>query len=166
MTGRLSFLFPGQGSYLPGVLVGVPGSSAVRRTLVAVDAVAIEYGHEQVSPLVLDPAAPDLDTLLVDDPDQIQLAVYASSIALAVLLADEHDVRPDVVFGHGFGEVAALTAAGAVSIAESYDKDMHTDAAKECSTSTTPNSPSLCDSNRICQISANGRMRWPTTSIT
>ena len=117
MTGRLSFLFPGQGSYLPGVLAGVAGSPAVRRTLVAVDAVAIEYEHEQVSPLVLDPAAPDLDTLLVDDPDRIQLAVYASSVALAVLLADEHDVRPDVVFGHSFGEVAALTAAGALSVA-------------------------------------------------
>jgi [acyl-carrier-protein] S-malonyltransferase len=118
MTGRMAFLFPGQGSHLPGVLAGVAGAPAVRRALVAVDAVAVEYGHEPVSPLVLDPATPGLDTLLVDDPDRIQLAVYATSVALAALLADEYDVRPDVLFGHSFGEVAALTVAGALSVAD------------------------------------------------
>ncbi|MEU6647177.1 acyltransferase domain-containing protein [Saccharomonospora sp. NPDC046836] len=118
MSERVAFLFPGQGSYLPGALAEVAGSPAVHEVLTTVDTAAAKYGHSPVSPLVLDPDSPSLDAMLVDAPDRIQLGIFATSVALAAMLDTEYGVRPEVVFGHSFGEVAALTAAGALSVTD------------------------------------------------
>ncbi|MEV8436132.1 acyltransferase domain-containing protein [Actinosynnema sp. NPDC051121] len=118
MTSRLAVLFPGQGAYLPGVLADrarhFPGAVEVLETI---DAVAAEHGFEPVTPLVLERDAAGLDELLADNSDQLDLAIYATNAAGFEVLSGL-GLRADVLVGHSFGEFAALSAAGAVPVAE------------------------------------------------
>jgi len=118
MIGRVGFLFPGQGGYIAGALAHVAGGGEVASVTDTVDSVAADYGHQPVSPLVLDHGGPTLDQLLAEDPDRVQLAVFACSVASAALLAADYGLVPDVVFGHSLGEISALTVAGALSVAD------------------------------------------------
>jgi [acyl-carrier-protein] S-malonyltransferase len=118
MVGRVGFLFPGQGGYIAGALAHLAGGGEVASVMDTVDRVAAGYGHPPVSPLVLDHGGPTLDQLLAADPDRIPLAVFACSVASAALLAADYGLVPDVVFGHSFGQIGALTVAGALSVAD------------------------------------------------
>ncbi|MFJ7769701.1 acyltransferase domain-containing protein [Streptomyces sp. NPDC097107] len=118
MTSRIAVLFPGQGAYLPGVLAErashFPGAMEVLET---VDKVAGEHGHEPISPLLLDLDAPPLEDLLEQSADRLDLAIYAINAAAYEILLGL-GLRADVLVGHSFGEFAALSAAGAVSVAD------------------------------------------------
>nr|BFD81222.1 hypothetical protein StreXyl84_06230 [Streptomyces sp. Xyl84] len=118
MSLRTAVLFPGQGAYLPGVLAErashVPKAA---QALEAIDEVVTAQGHEPVTPLVMDRDAPSLQDLLEHDSDRLDLAIYATNAVAAELLVAV-GVRADVLVGHSFGEFAALSAAGAVSVAD------------------------------------------------
>jgi acyl transferase domain-containing protein len=119
MPDRLAFLFPGQGSFASGVLADIGSAfGSVARTLLAVDAVAMEFGHAPLSQVLLQPPADSAHHKLGDDPDVEQIGQFATSVALAALLEAEYGIEPDVVFGHSFGEVAALTVAGVLTVAD------------------------------------------------
>ena len=118
MTSRLAVLFPGQGAYLPGVLDDrarhFPRAVEVLETI---DAVAVEHGFEPVAPLVLERDAAPLDELLTKNSDQLDLAIYAINAAGFEVLCGL-GLRADVLVGHSFGEFAALSAAGAIRVAD------------------------------------------------
>ncbi|MEV4342379.1 acyltransferase domain-containing protein [Streptomyces sp. NPDC049590] len=118
MTSRVAVLFPGQGAYLPGVLAErlqyFPKAVEVLET---VDAVAAEHGHEPVSPLLLERDAPAPEELLPHGSDRLDLAIYATNAAAFEVFAGIGQ-RADVLVGHSFGEFAALSAAGVVSVAD------------------------------------------------
>jgi acyl transferase domain-containing protein len=116
MVRRTAFVFPGTGSYLPGIFAEFGDRAAVLQTLALVDSIVVEQGWDPVSPLLLHRDAPTIEQLLDADTDQTQLVIFATSVALAALLDADYEVRPDVVFGHSFGEIAALVVAGAVSV--------------------------------------------------
>ncbi|MBT2385285.1 acyltransferase domain-containing protein [Streptomyces sp. ISL-11] len=118
MEPSTALLFPGQGAYLPGVLgewVHHFPSAAV--ALETVDDVAAQYDHGPVSPLLLKRDAPPLDELLVQNGDVVDLAIYAINAAAFEILV-QLGVRADLLVGHSFGEFAALSAAGTISVAD------------------------------------------------
>ncbi|WET82463.1 acyltransferase domain-containing protein [Amycolatopsis sp. QT-25] len=117
MTARNAFLFPGQGSYLPGVFRDlVDRHPLVDATLATIDDVAAELGREPVSPMLLDADSPTLHDLVDHDPPALHLAIFAASVTAFRLLVEDCGVRPDILLGHSFGELVALTAAGALSL--------------------------------------------------
>jgi len=119
MNSRTAFLFPGQGSYLPGLFGNlVDHFPVIGETLSTVDDVATGLGRAPVSPMLLDADSPTLQELVDHDPPALHLAIFAASVATARLLAEEGGVAPDLLLGHSFGELTALTAAGAVSLAD------------------------------------------------
>ncbi|MFW6690944.1 acyltransferase domain-containing protein [Streptomyces sp. MAR4 CNX-425] len=115
MDLRTALLLPGQGAYRPGAFAG-PVSAPVADLLDVVDAVAAEFGHDPVSPLLTDPGAADGRRLAETDPFALQLAIYAA----ALVHAREVDLREpaDVVLGHSMGEMAAAAHAGCFTPAD------------------------------------------------
>ncbi|MEC3976614.1 acyltransferase domain-containing protein [Amycolatopsis sp. H20-H5] len=111
---RTAFVFPGQGAYLPGAF-SLLGGGEHRRTLAIIDEVAGRFGRPPVSPLLLGSAPGDVQRLL-GDPNLYDLAIFATSVALAEVLTQEFGVFPHAVLGHGMGELAALTMAGVFSV--------------------------------------------------
>ncbi|MEO3764222.1 acyltransferase domain-containing protein [Streptomyces sp. B8F3] len=115
MDLRTALLLPGQGAYRPGAFAG-PVSAPVADLLAVVDAVAAEFGHAAISPLLTDPEAADGRRLAETDPFALQLAIYAASL----VYAREVDLREpaDVVLGHSMGEMAAAAHAGCFTAAD------------------------------------------------
>ncbi|GAA2122725.1 acyltransferase domain-containing protein [Streptomyces synnematoformans] len=115
MDLRTALLLPGQGAYRPGAFAG-PVSAPVTDLLAVVDAVAAEFGHAPVSPLLTDADAADGRRLAETDPFALQLAIYAA----ALIHAREVDLREpaDVVLGHSMGEMAAAAHAGCFTPAD------------------------------------------------
>lgn len=89
----------------------------VSEVLEEVDAVCEERGRAPISRLLVDRDAPSPDDLLIARPADLDLAMFASAMAAFAALGAA-GVRPDVVVGHSFGEMSALTAAGALGIAD------------------------------------------------
>ncbi|MDJ1133000.1 acyltransferase domain-containing protein [Streptomyces iconiensis] len=115
MSTRTAFLFPGQGSYVPGLVGELRHEHArARGVLEAVDAACGDAGHEPVSHLLTDAAAPGADELMSQRPGDLDLAMFAANLVCFEMLT-ARGVRADVLAGHSFGELSALTAAGAVS---------------------------------------------------
>ncbi|MBQ1101154.1 acyltransferase domain-containing protein [Streptomyces sp. b94] len=118
MSSRVAVLFPGQGAYLPGVLADrATHFSRATEVLETIDAVAAEYGMEPISALVLERDAAPLDDLLTKSVDRLDLAIYAVNAAGYEILTGL-GLRADVLVGHSFGEFAALSASGVVSVAD------------------------------------------------
>ncbi|WP_407562553.1 acyltransferase domain-containing protein [Streptomyces sp. 184] len=115
MDLRTALLLPGQGAYRPGAFAG-PRSAPVADLLDVVDAVAAEFGHTAISPLLTDTEAADGRRLSETDPFALQLAIYAA----ALVHAREVDLREpaDVVLGHSMGEMAAAAHAGCFTAAD------------------------------------------------
>ncbi|MGY2062085.1 ACP S-malonyltransferase, partial [Nocardia gipuzkoensis] len=72
--------------------------------------------------------APGIDEMLRTNPDLLQLAIYGTSVA-AYRLALARGMRPDVLVGHSFGEIAALVCGGAFTVTEGAEIVCHRDAA-------------------------------------
>jgi acyl transferase domain-containing protein len=115
MDLRTALLLPGQGAYRPGAFAG-PVSAPVAELLDVVDAVAAEFGHAPVAPLLTDTGAADGRRLSETDPFALQLAIYAAALGHA----REVDLREpaDVVLGHSMGEMAAAAHAGCFTPAD------------------------------------------------
>ncbi|SER22349.1 Malonyl CoA-acyl carrier protein transacylase [Lentzea albida] len=112
------FLFPGQGGYLPGCLSRVCAGRALPAVVGQVDALSLRYGGPTISGLLEDADAPPLDTLLASDVPALSLAIFATELAVFDLARELAGVTPGLVIGHSFGEFAALTAAGALDLAD------------------------------------------------
>ncbi|MEU3402041.1 acyltransferase domain-containing protein [Streptomyces filamentosus] len=107
-------LFPGQGAYLPGALAPLAEDEPlVRETLGTLDAAAVRLGRAAPSRLLLDERAPSLADLVATAPADLHTALFAAELTLFRLLTERHGLRPGVLLGHSFGELVALTAAGA-----------------------------------------------------
>ncbi|MGW4776146.1 acyltransferase domain-containing protein [Streptomyces filamentosus] len=107
-------LFPGQGAYLPGALAPLAEDEPlVRETLGTLDAAAVRLGRTAPSRLLLDERAPSLADLVATAPADLHTALFAAEITLFRILTERHGLRPGVLLGHSFGELVALTAAGA-----------------------------------------------------
>ncbi|MFD9574680.1 acyltransferase domain-containing protein [Streptomyces sp. NPDC059982] len=116
---RTALLFPGKSAYLPGVLQKLHADhETVAGHLDIVDRTAAEFGISPVSPLLTDPESPPLGVLLAEDPGRLQVAIFAASLTLATLMTSDFGVTDVVLVGHSVGEIAALTAAGAYSVAD------------------------------------------------
>ncbi|MFI1524409.1 acyltransferase domain-containing protein [Kitasatospora cineracea] len=119
MVERCAFVFPGQGAYLPGVLGRLAADEPlVAETLRELDAVAVRLGRAAPSRLLLDERAPALEELVREAPADLHVALFAAEMALFRLLTERHRLTPDVLLGHSFGELVALTAAGALDLAD------------------------------------------------
>ncbi|MFD7731822.1 acyltransferase domain-containing protein [Kitasatospora phosalacinea] len=114
MVERCAFVFPGQGAYLPGGLARLAEDEPlVADTLHTLDAAAARLGRAAPSRFLLDERAPSLEELVRSSPADLHLALFAAETALFRLLTERHELHPDVLLGHSFGELVALTAAGA-----------------------------------------------------
>src|ERR1700677_1619443 len=101
----VAFLFPGQGSQVPGMLHNLPDHPAVARTLDEVS----ESLHADVRQL---DSAEALQSTV-----SVQLALLASGVAVARALFEE-GVKPEAVAGLSVGAFAAAVAAGVLSLAD------------------------------------------------
>ena len=101
----VAFLFPGQGSQVPGMLHNLPDHPAVARTLDEVS----ESLHADVREL--DSAEALRSTV------SVQLALLASGVAVARALIEE-GVKPQAVAGLSVGAFAAAVAADVLSLAD------------------------------------------------
>jgi malonyl CoA-acyl carrier protein transacylase len=63
------------------------------------------------------PNAPEIEQLLAESPDVLQLAIYGISVATYRVLA-ARGLKPDILMGHSFGEIAAMVCAGAFTVSE------------------------------------------------
>jgi malonate decarboxylase epsilon subunit len=99
----VAFLFPGQGSQVPGMLHTLPDHPAVARTLVEVS--------ESLGENVL-----ELDsTEALRSTVSVQFALLASGVGVARALIAE-GVEPEAVAGMSVGAFAAAVAAGALDL--------------------------------------------------
>jgi malonate decarboxylase epsilon subunit len=102
----VAFLFPGQGSQVPGMLHALPDHPAIARTL---DEVSESLG---ASVRELDSAEALQSTV------SVQLALLASGVAVARALMEEA-VEPEAVAGMSVGAFAAAVLSGVISLSDS-----------------------------------------------
>ncbi|GAB3733435.1 hypothetical protein GCM10027598_58060 [Amycolatopsis oliviviridis] len=112
-------LIPGQGAYRPGALAGLwaQGDEPVHEVFETLDEVHRSRTGRTVSSVVFTPEAPSIEEMLTRHPDELQLTIFGVSVAAHRMLVVRGTV-PDLLVGHSFGEIAALVAAGAYSVAD------------------------------------------------
>ncbi|MEU6415702.1 acyltransferase domain-containing protein, partial [Microbispora sp. NPDC046933] len=112
VTGKVVFVFPGQGGQWPEMAAGLLETAPVFAERLAECGRALA---EFVDWSLLDvvrgvPGAPGLDRV-----DVVQPVLWAVMVSLARLW-QSYGVRPDAVVGHSQGEIAAAVVAGALSL--------------------------------------------------
>lgn len=147
-------LFPGQGSYRSGCLDGLLADPDARRAIEAVDVVVAEnLGRGLVTSLV-DNATLGDDGLADAEPELVQVAAFAMSVAVFEVLR-ARGATLSVLVGHSLGEIAALVAAGALTVDEGTRILCHRFAAlREHDTSGGRMVALSCDRRRAEQILA------------
>ncbi|MCP3057830.1 SDR family oxidoreductase [Myxococcus sp. K38C18041901] len=114
-TGATAFLFAGQGSFEPELFVRLKSlQPELRDELMSVVDVARGHGFD-VRPLVEARDAAEVRHALAQVPQLDQLGIFLSGVLGARWLMREGRA-PDVFVGHSFGEIAAMTAAGAMDL--------------------------------------------------
>ncbi|WP_420123238.1 acyltransferase domain-containing protein [Nakamurella sp.] len=113
---RRVYLFPGQGAYLPGAMAAFAHHPGVRSVLDEIDRTVPPTGAG-VTELLLAAGGRPLAELLAAEPVGLQLALFGTSVALFGEIAGTVG-DADVLMGHSLGEIAALTAAGALTVAD------------------------------------------------
>ncbi|AGC47298.1 polyketide synthase type I [Myxococcus stipitatus DSM 14675] len=113
--GARAFLFAGQGSFEPELFVRLKAlQPELREELAGVESVARRYGFDASALLAARDAA-EVRSALEQSPRLDQLGIFLSGVLGARWLARQGQA-PDVFVGHSFGEIAALTAAGALDL--------------------------------------------------
>ncbi|WP_425576019.1 SDR family NAD(P)-dependent oxidoreductase [Streptomyces axinellae] len=113
-SGRESgavFVFPGQGAQWRGMARELAGTAPVFREHLAECGRALRPHLDVELDDILSGAVP------MDRVDVIQPALFAVMVSLAKLW-QAHGVTPSAMVGHSFGEIAAVTAAGGLSLPE------------------------------------------------
>jgi malonate decarboxylase epsilon subunit len=101
----IAFLFPGQGSQVPGMLHALPDHPAVKRTLDEMS----EYLHTDVRELDSEEA--------LQSSISVQLALLTSGVAMARALTEE-GVEPEAVAGLSVGAFGAATLCSVISLSD------------------------------------------------
>ncbi|GAA4015001.1 hypothetical protein GCM10022247_42390 [Allokutzneria multivorans] len=118
MSARTVLLFPGLGAYSTGMLRQAAGEHPeVARTFAELDRAAAEHGVPSVAQAVLRDEPRPIREMLALPTEVLQLAIFGASVVTHRVLAAA-GLRPYALLGHSFGEMAALVAAGAFSLAE------------------------------------------------
>ncbi|MCX4744400.1 acyltransferase domain-containing protein [Kitasatospora sp. NBC_01287] len=112
--------FPGQGDFplspLPRALVAVPElRAAVAEVFRAADPAGAEFGVRPLGPWLLAPAPPSGAALAAEVPGTAQLALFGLCLAAHRALA-RCGLPADRLLAVSFGEIPALTAAGALAV--------------------------------------------------
>ncbi|MFC4072484.1 SDR family NAD(P)-dependent oxidoreductase [Actinoplanes subglobosus] len=109
--GQVAFLFPGQGSQRPGMLADL--FVAFPQLRATISGPAARYADVMFPPAAFDPAADKAQRTALADTRVAQPALGIADMAAYRLLTGL-GIRPDQLAGHSYGEVVALTAAGAL----------------------------------------------------
>jgi acyl transferase domain-containing protein len=119
MSGtKVALLFPGQGACYGGVLGEAAGVfPEVTSVFADINAVATPRLGHRVTDLLWGARPAAVEELLAEHPAALQLAIYGTSVAVFNVLASA-GLRPDVLVGHSFGEIAALVCGGGFTVAE------------------------------------------------
>ncbi|MBB5957177.1 acyl transferase domain-containing protein [Saccharothrix tamanrassetensis] len=118
MSDRPVVLFPGLGAYSAGVLRQTRHShEEVDRTFEEIDRTAALSGVPSVSAALFDGDPRPVRELLAEPAEVLQLAIFGVSLAVYRILTAQ-GMRPRLLVGHSFGEMAALVAAGAFTLAD------------------------------------------------
>jgi len=117
---RTVHLFPGQGDFSVGALVRAVRADESLRTAAeqvfeAVDGVAGERGLRPLGPWLLGPTPPTARELAGSALGSAQLALFGASMTVHQALCRAYGA-PLAVVGVSFGEIAALTAAGVLTL--------------------------------------------------
>ncbi|MFF4503699.1 acyltransferase domain-containing protein [Streptomyces sp. NPDC001401] len=91
--------------------------AAVRRVFDEVDRVAVERGLDPLGPRLLGPVPPTGRDLAGAPVGTAQLVVFGASLAVHQALCHTYGV-PSAVVGVSFGEIAALSAAGILTVGD------------------------------------------------
>lgn len=110
-------LFPGQGSYRIGCLDELLADPDARRVVEAVDGVVSEILGRGLAKTLVDNAALGDDGLSDAEPELVQVAAFATSVAVFEVLRSR-GATLSVLIGHSLGELAALVAAGGLTLDE------------------------------------------------
>ena len=111
VSGKIGFIFSGNGSQWAGMAADAISSSALfRNALDKVDAALLPHLGWSVRESL---DRPDADALR--NTEVAQPLLFAIQVAL-VLALREHGIEPDACMGHSVGEVAAAWASGALDL--------------------------------------------------
>ena len=112
---RAAVLFPGQGAFSGAALIAVAEEfPQIAETLGRLDEVAKRRLDVSLSETLLGESAPSIEELMKNSPDVLQLAIYATSVALHRIL-ETYGFQPTALIGHSLGEISAMVCAGAFS---------------------------------------------------
>ncbi|MBP2056824.1 acyl transferase domain-containing protein, partial [Streptomyces griseochromogenes] len=111
-TGRIAFVFSGQGSQWLGMGRELAASSRVFRNRLEECAAALQ---PWVDWSLLDVLGEEADPVMLERVDVVQPALFSIMVSLASVWRS-YGVEPDGVVGHSQGEIAAACVAGILSL--------------------------------------------------
>ena len=110
MSGKLAYIFPGQGSQAPGMGKDLAANFPVARRVFEEADEALGFS---ISEICFNGSVEELQLT-----ENTQPAILTVSIAAWRVMLEEGLPGPDFVAGHSLGEYSALVAAGALSLAD------------------------------------------------
>jgi acyl transferase domain-containing protein/NAD(P)-dependent dehydrogenase (short-subunit alcohol dehydrogenase family) len=114
VAGNPVFTFPGQGSFHGETLRELSGNPAYRAEFaIANETTKRILGHEFL-PLAESAMAEERERILQQCPELDQVGIYVTDYLVAAGLMDA-GLKPGMLLGHSFGELAALAIAGVFS---------------------------------------------------
>ncbi|MHB8605973.1 MAG: SDR family NAD(P)-dependent oxidoreductase, partial [Thermoplasmatota archaeon] len=124
-SGKVAFLFPGQGSQYANMLAALASRyPIVRETFEEADRVLLPALGKKLTSLIFVDAADKAAVARAEEAlkatEVCQPAMLAGDVALYRLLV-AHGLEPDAVAGHSLGEYAALVAAGSLTFAQALE---------------------------------------------